>query len=211
MVDGPIVVGLSARLSFLGIVTGSGLRQVFARDRRHCGIEPIGGCLATSQRTALDGTMLTQTLSDRILRRDAEGSHDRLNCTRGLRFRRKSLGPRERALPICGTSSTTGGTARLARHRRRSSISFNNSRRPVGGIDLHFIHEQGEGPNPMPLLLSHGWPGSIVEFQKIIPMLTDPRRFGGNASDAFTVVAPSLPGYTPSFRAWPASTLIWLC
>ena len=70
---------------------------------------------------------------------------------------------------------------------------------PVGGIDLHFIHEQGEGPNPMPLLLSHGWPGSIVEFQKIIPMLTNPRRFGGDASDAFTVVAPSLPGYTLSF------------
>ena len=52
----------------------------------------------------------------------------------------------------------------------------------------------------MPLLLSHGWPGSIVEFQKIIPMLTDPRRFGGDASDAFTVVAPSLPGYTLSFE-----------
>ena len=51
----------------------------------------------------------------------------------------------------------------------------------------------------MPLLLSHSWPGSIVEFQKIIPMLTDPKRFGGDASDAFTVVAPSLPGYTLSF------------
>lgn len=55
----------------------------------------------------------------------------------------------------------------------------------------------------MPLLLSHRWPGSIVEFQKIIPMLTDPRPFGGDASDAFTVIAPSLP-----IRAWPAS--IWL-
>jgi microsomal epoxide hydrolase len=51
----------------------------------------------------------------------------------------------------------------------------------------------------MPPLLSHGWPGSIVEFRKIVPMLTDPKRFGGDASDAFTVVAPSLPGYTLSF------------
>jgi pimeloyl-ACP methyl ester carboxylesterase len=76
---------------------------------------------------------------------------------------------------------------------------FQQFKVPVGGIDLHFIHEQGKGPNPMPLLLSHGWPGSIVEFQKIIPMLTDPKRFGGDASDAFTVVAPSLPGYTLSF------------
>jgi microsomal epoxide hydrolase len=71
---------------------------------------------------------------------------------------------------------------------------------PLAGIDLHFIHEQGRGPNPIPLLLSHGWPGSVFEFHKIIPMLTDPARFGGDAADAFTVVAPSLPGYTLSFR-----------
>jgi len=52
----------------------------------------------------------------------------------------------------------------------------------------------------MPLLLSHGCPGSIVEFHKLIPMLTDPVRYGGDEADAFTVVAPSLPGYTLSFR-----------
>jgi microsomal epoxide hydrolase len=71
---------------------------------------------------------------------------------------------------------------------------------PLAGIDLHFIHQPGKGPNPVPLLLSHGWPGSVFEFHKIIPMLTDPARFGGDAADAFTVVAPSLPGYTFSFR-----------
>jgi pimeloyl-ACP methyl ester carboxylesterase len=71
---------------------------------------------------------------------------------------------------------------------------------PVNRIDLHFIHEKGVGPKPLPLLLSHGWPGSIVEFERLIPMLTDPARFGGDAADAFTVVAPSLPGYAFSFR-----------
>ena len=71
---------------------------------------------------------------------------------------------------------------------------------PIGGIDLHFIHESGVGSNPLPLLLAHGWPGSIVEFERLIPMLTDPARFGGDPSDAFTVVAPSLPGYAFSFR-----------
>jgi microsomal epoxide hydrolase len=71
---------------------------------------------------------------------------------------------------------------------------------PLAGIDLHFIHEPGQGPKPMPLLLSHGWPGSVVEFYKLIPMLADPARFGGDAADAFTVIAPSLPGYTLSFR-----------
>ena len=72
---------------------------------------------------------------------------------------------------------------------------------PVAGIDVHFVHQPGVGPQPMPLLLSHGWPGSIVEFERLIPMLTDPARFGGDPADAFTVVAPSLPGYAFSFRA----------
>lgn len=70
---------------------------------------------------------------------------------------------------------------------------------PLAGIDLHFIHEAGRGPQPVPLLLSHGWPGSVWEFNRLIPMLTDPARFGGDPADAFTVVAPSLPGYTLSF------------
>jgi pimeloyl-ACP methyl ester carboxylesterase len=70
----------------------------------------------------------------------------------------------------------------------------------LGGIDLHFVHEPGVGPAPLPLLLSHGWPGSVVEFERILPLLTDPGRFGGDPADAFTVVAPSLPGYTLSFR-----------
>lgn len=69
----------------------------------------------------------------------------------------------------------------------------------LSGIDVHYIHEQGKGPKPMPLLLSHGWPGSVFEFHKLIPMLTDPAAHGGDAADAFTVVAPSLPGYTFSF------------
>jgi microsomal epoxide hydrolase len=68
-------------------------------------------------------------------------------------------------------------------------------------IDVHFLHVPGKGPNPCPLLLMHGWPGSVVEFLDLIPRLTDPARFGGDPADAFTVVAPSLPGYGLSFRA----------
>jgi pimeloyl-ACP methyl ester carboxylesterase len=70
----------------------------------------------------------------------------------------------------------------------------------VGGIDLHFIHQAGIGPAPFPLLLSHGWPGSIVEFRQLIPILTDPARFDADPADAFTVIAPSLPGYAFSFQ-----------
>jgi pimeloyl-ACP methyl ester carboxylesterase len=71
---------------------------------------------------------------------------------------------------------------------------------PLAEIDVHFIHQPGIGPSPLPLLLLHGWPGSVWEFHKLIPLLTDPARFGGDARDAFTVVAPSLPGYGFSFR-----------
>ncbi len=66
--------------------------------------------------------------------------------------------------------------------------------------DLHCLHVPGKGPDPMPLLLMHGWPGSVFEFLDFIPRLTDPARFGGDPADAFTVVAPSLPGYGLSFR-----------
>lgn len=69
----------------------------------------------------------------------------------------------------------------------------------IDGTDVHFIHVRGVGPDPLPLVLSHGWPGSIVEFERLIPMLTDPARYGGDPSDAFTIVAPSLPGYAFSF------------
>jgi len=56
------------------------------------------------------------------------------------------------------------------------------------GIDLHFLHVPGKGPNPFPLLLSHGWPGSVFEFLDLIPQLTDPGRFGADPADAFTIV-----------------------
>ncbi|MCU0560350.1 MAG: alpha/beta fold hydrolase [Desulfobacterales bacterium] len=71
---------------------------------------------------------------------------------------------------------------------------------PLAGIELHFIHEQGRGPDPLPLLLCHGWPGSVWEFHKLLPLLTDPARSGGDPADAFSVVAPSLPGYVFSFK-----------
>lgn len=71
---------------------------------------------------------------------------------------------------------------------------------PIDGIDMHFIHEKGSGPAPMPLIISHGWPGTVVEFLEFIEPLAHPERFGGHADDAFDVVAPSLPGFGFSGR-----------
>jgi pimeloyl-ACP methyl ester carboxylesterase len=78
--------------------------------------------------------------------------------------------------------------------------AFPQFKAPLHDIDVHFLHVPGKGPNPCPLLLMHGWPGSVFEFIELIPRLTDPASFGGDPADAFTVVAPSLPGYGMSFR-----------
>lgn len=77
---------------------------------------------------------------------------------------------------------------------------FEQYRVELRGVPVHFLHVVGRGPDPMPLLLLHGWPGSVFEFLDMIPRLTDPARFGGNPADAVTVVAPSLPGFGLSFR-----------
>lgn len=71
---------------------------------------------------------------------------------------------------------------------------------PIDGIDIHFIHEKGSGPNPKPMIISHGWPGTIVEFLDFIDLLAHPEKHGGKAEDAFDVVAPSLPGFGFSGR-----------
>jgi microsomal epoxide hydrolase len=78
--------------------------------------------------------------------------------------------------------------------------AFPQFRVSLPDIELHYLHVPGQGPSPMPLLLMHGWPGSVFEFIDIIPRLTDPARFGSDPADAFTVVAPSLPGYGLSFK-----------
>src|SRR5579871_1449757 len=82
---------------------------------------------------------------------------------------------------------------------------FHHFKAEPGEVEIHFIHERGKGPNPMPLLLTHGWPDSFYRFNKIIPMLTDPEKFGGKAEDSVTVVVPSMPGFGFSERRAMAS------
>lgn len=77
---------------------------------------------------------------------------------------------------------------------------FNHFKADVDGVEMHYIYEKGSGANPKPLLINHGWPGSIVEFLEIIEPLAHPERFGGKEEDAFTVIAPSLPGFGFSGR-----------
>ncbi len=74
----------------------------------------------------------------------------------------------------------------------------------IDGLDIHFIHVRSQNPQALPLILTHGWPGSIVEFLKLIGPLTDPVAFGGDVEDSFDVVVPSLPGF--GFSQKPTET-----
>ena len=81
------------------------------------------------------------------------------------------------------------------RAQERLLNGFDQFRAEIDGLAIHFIHERGQGPEPFPLIISHGWPGSVCEMLKIIPLLTDPAAHGADPSDSFDVVVPSLPGY----------------
>jgi len=86
------------------------------------------------------------------------------------------------------------------RAQERAINAFAHFRATVGGLGIHFIHQRGTEPAPLPLIITHGWPGSFVELLKIAPLLSDPARYDGDARDAFDVVIPSLPGYGFSDR-----------
>ena len=90
------------------------------------------------------------------------------------------------------------------RTQERAINRWKHFRTTINGQGVHFIHERGKGPNPFPLILTHGYPDSFYRFAKIIPLLTDPGLFGGRAEDASHVVVPDLPGY--GFSDKPAKT-----
>ena len=90
------------------------------------------------------------------------------------------------------------------RAREAKLNAFPQFRSDVMGLGIHFVHARSPEPNAIPLVITHGWPGSIVEFQKVIGPLSDPAAHGGDPADAFHVVCPSLPGY--GFSDKPSST-----
>lgn len=73
--------------------------------------------------------------------------------------------------------------------------AFSQYRTQIDGVGIHFIHVRSPQQNALPIILTHGWPGSVVEFMEVIGPLSDPTRYGGSAEDAFHVVVPSLPGF----------------
>ena len=86
------------------------------------------------------------------------------------------------------------------RARERQLNELDQFKTSIEGLDIHFVHQRSDHPDAVPLLITHGWPGSFIEFQKIIGPLVDPVAHGGEASDAFHLVIPSLPGFGFSDR-----------
>jgi pimeloyl-ACP methyl ester carboxylesterase len=93
----------------------------------------------------------------------------------------------------------------LRRIEKRLNV-FPQYRTQINGLGIHFLHVRSKHENALPILLTHGWPGSVVEFLKVIEPLTDPTAHGGNAGDAFHVIVPSLPGFgfsdKPTDKGW---------
>ncbi|MCB1664859.1 MAG: epoxide hydrolase [Pseudomonadales bacterium] len=81
------------------------------------------------------------------------------------------------------------------RAQERELNRFDQFKTSIDGVPIHFIHQRSSNPDAMPLMITHGWPGSFVEFRHLIDRLTEPQRYGGRAEDAFHVVVPSLPGF----------------
>jgi len=101
------------------------------------------------------------------------------------------------------------------RAREAALNRFDQFTTTTDGLDVHFIHARSPHEDAVPLIITHGWPGSIVEFHKVIEPLTNPTAFGGDAADAFHVVAPSLPGFgfsgKPTTTGWNRRSTVSRC
>lgn len=86
------------------------------------------------------------------------------------------------------------------RARERAINAVDHARADVDGHGIHFVHARGTGPDPIPLLITHGWPSSFYEMLPLVPLLSDPAAHGGDPADSFDVIVPSVPGYAYSDR-----------
>jgi len=102
------------------------------------------------------------------------------------------------------------------REQERAMNAYAHFRTDIDGVPVHFVHHKGKGPRPIPLLLGHGWPWTFWDLHKVLGPLTDPAAHGGDASDAFDIVLPSLPGFAfsnPLAKAgvnWWRTADLWL-
>lgn len=129
---------------------------------------------------------------------------DRINLTRWPE--RECVDDWNQGIPLAYTKEVAEywSTQYDWRRSEQQLNRFDHFTTEINELDIHFIHQRSPHPEAFPLIITHGWPGSIVEFHKVIEPLTDPTSYGGKAEDAFHVVCPSLPGY--GFSGKPMTT-----
>jgi pimeloyl-ACP methyl ester carboxylesterase len=129
---------------------------------------------------------------------------DRLHRTRWPE--RECVNDWSQGIPLAYTRELAGYWADGYDWRAREAAlnRFDQFMTEIDGLDIHFIHQRSPHADAFPLIITHGWPGSIVEFHKVIEPLSDPTAHGGRAEDAFHVVCPSLPGF--GFSSKPTTT-----
>lgn len=129
-----------------------------------------------------------------------EALKDRLRRTRWPE--RETVGDARQGVPLHVAQALCAYWAERYDWRRCENMlnGLGQFRTTIDGLGIHFLHIRSPEPDALPLLLTHGWPGSVVEFHKVYAPLTDPARHGGRREDAFHIVAPSLPGYGFSGR-----------
>lgn len=129
---------------------------------------------------------------------------DRINLTRWPE--RECVDDWNQGIPLAYTKEVAEywSTEYDWRRSEQQLNRFDHFTTEINELDIHFIHQRSPHPDAFPLIITHGWPGSIVEFHKVIEPLTDPTSYGGKAEDAFHVVCPSLPGY--GFSGKPMTT-----
>ena len=99
------------------------------------------------------------------------------------------------AVLTCRNSPSTGRSGFDWRAAERAINAYEHYRADVGGVPVHFMRKPGAGPDPVPLILSHGWPWTFWHWSRVIGPLADPAAYGGDPADSFDVIVPSLPGF----------------
>jgi pimeloyl-ACP methyl ester carboxylesterase len=96
---------------------------------------------------------------------------------------------------VAGADALLGDLTRLVVTARRKLNALPQFKTEIDGVDIHFIHVKSRHENALPLIITHGWPGSVIELIDVVGPVTDPTAHGGSTADAFDLVLPSVPGY----------------
>ena len=172
-------------------------RDVLARSAQLAsiaGLVPTAAAAAPPAAGAPSSTAITP-FKLAIPQRDLDDLKRRLDMTRWPE--REAVDDWSQGAPLARVQALVAYWRTRYNWRRCEAMlnGFGQYRTPIDGLNIHFLHVRSKHEKALPLILTHGWPGSVIEFHKVIRPLTDPIAYGGKAEDAFHVVAPSLPGY----------------